>query len=218
MMFGMLAAAFVIGIAVAIPPGAVIISGGQRAITHGFWSAFNFFIGVVVADALYALLVYFGLSTLFKDSVAFKLILWILGGAWLCWLGIAAIRTRVEFNMAADPAAQSASRWRVMRDGLLITLFNPLTIISWIALAGNFFETLWRPEWPARESVGLLAIIAMLVGTQTWALGVAGVLSAIRRMISPRILHWVSVVSGLFLIIYGLSGWWSAVNLLFKRA
>jgi len=102
-MFGMLAAAFIIGIAVAIPPGAVMIAGSQRAITRGFGDAFNFFIGVVAADAFYAVLVYFGLSTLFKDSVAFKLILWILGGAWLCWLGIAAIRTRVEFSAAVGP-------------------------------------------------------------------------------------------------------------------
>ncbi|MBI1278930.1 MAG: hypothetical protein GC179_12450 [Anaerolineaceae bacterium] len=215
-MFGMLAAAFIIGIAVAIPPGAVMITGSQRAITRGFWSAFDFYLGVVTADAFYALLVYFGLSTLFKDSVAFKLILWILGGAWLCWLGIGAIRTRIEFNTADDSTIGHA-RWRVMRDGLLITLFNPLTIVSWIALAGNFFETLWRPEWPVRESVGLLAIIAMLVGTQTWALGIAGILSAVRKMISPHILHIVSIISGIFLIIYGLSGWWSALNLLLAK-
>ncbi len=214
-MFSMLAAAFIIGVAVAIPPGAVIIAGSQRAITRGFWDAFNFFIGVVVADAFYALLVYFGLSTVFKDSVAFRLVLWILGGAWLCWLGISAIRTRVEFSTVMDTSIKQ-TRWAVIRNGLLITLFNPLTIVSWIALAGNFFETVWRPEWPLKESVGLLAIVAMLVGTQTWALGVVGILSVIRRMISPRILHWVSIVSGIFLIIYGLSGWWSAINLLIK--
>lgn len=216
-MFSMLAAAFVIGVAVAIPPGAVIIAGSQRAITRGFWDAFNFFIGVVAADAFYALLVYFGLSTVFKDSVAFRLVLWILGGAWLCWLGISAIRTRVEFSTVMDTSIKQ-TRWAVIRNGLLITLFNPLTIVSWIALAGNFFETVWRPEWPLKESVGLLAIVAMLVGTQTWALGVVGILSVIRRMISPRILHWVSTVSGIFLIIYGLSGWWSAINLLIKPA
>jgi threonine/homoserine/homoserine lactone efflux protein len=213
----MLAAAFVIGVAVAVPPGAVIIAGSQRAITRGFWDAFNFFIGVLAADAVYALLVYFGLSTVFKDSVAFRLVLWILGGAWLCWLGISAIRTRVEFSTVMDTSIKQ-TRWAVIRNGLLITLFNPLTIVSWIALAGNFFETVWRPDWPMKESVGLLAILAMLVGTQTWALGVVGILSVIRRMISPRILHWASVLSGVFLILYGLNGWWSAVNLLlFKK-
>lgn len=214
-MFAMLAAAFMIGVAVAVPPGAVIIAGSQRAISRGFWNAFDFYLGVVAADAFYALLVFFGLSTLFKDSVAFKLILWVLGGAWLIWLGIAAIRTRVEFSqLTATP--EPATRLRVIRDGLLITLFNPLTIVSWIALAGNFFNTIWRPEWPAKESVGLLAILAMLLGTQSWALGVSAILSAIRRMISPRILYAVSVISGVFLIVYGLSGWWSAVLLLIQ--
>lgn len=211
-MLAMLAAAFMIGVAVAIPPGAVIIAGSQRAISRGFWDAFDFYLGVVAADALYALLVYFGLSTLFRDSIAFKLVLWVLGGAWLIWLGIGAIRTRVEFSKINETPPPS-TRLRVIRDGLLITLFNPLTIVSWIALAGNFFETLWRPDWPAKESVGLLAIIAMLVGTQSWALGVAGVLSALRRMISPRVLYAVSVISGVFLIIYGLSALWSAVSL-----
>lgn len=216
-MLAMLAAAFMIGVAVAIPPGAVIIAGSQRAISRGFWDAFDFYLGVVAADVLYALLVYFGLSTLFRDSIAFKLVLWVLGGAWLIWLGIGAIRTRVEFSKINE-ALPPSTRLRVIRDGLLITLFNPLTIVSWIALAGNFFETLWRPEWPAKASVGLLAIIAMLVGTQSWALGVAGVLSALRRMISPRVLYAVSVISGVFLIVYGLSALGSAVSLLMAPA
>ncbi|MEZ4670998.1 MAG: LysE family transporter [Anaerolineae bacterium] len=75
MVLAMIGSAFVLGVAIAMPPGAVSISGGQRAITRGFWNAFVFYMGVVTADALYALLVYFGLSALVKDSPVFKLLL-----------------------------------------------------------------------------------------------------------------------------------------------
>ena len=63
-MFAMISAAFVIGLVVAMPPGPVSISGSQRAMTRGFWNAFNFYIGSIVSDTFYALLVYFGLSAL----------------------------------------------------------------------------------------------------------------------------------------------------------
>jgi len=215
-MFAMIVAAFIIGIAVAVPPGPVTISGSQRAITTGFWSAFNFYVGSIVADTLYAVLAYLiaygGLSTLDTENNTFRLALWILGGAWLIYMGIDAIRTRIDMETMRDEAGRS-SRWRVFRSGLLVTLFNPLTIISWMALAGSFFAS-WNGDWPPVGTVGLIAVFAMLGGAMAWVLSLALLLSAVRRMISPRILKWVSVASGLFLIVYGLSAWWSALDML----
>lgn len=216
-MIAMMFAAFGIGVAIAVPPGPVIISGSQRAITNGFWSACNFYAGVVLADAIYAILAYLiaygGLSGLDAGNTIFRLVLWILGGAWLIYLGVEAIRTPIDLNKTVGEAGL-ATRWRIFRSGLFITLFNPLTVISWMALAGNFFAS-WNTDWPAAQSVGLLPVFMMLVGTSSWAVGLALLLSSIRRMISPRILKWVSIASGIFLIFYGLNAWWSAVNVLF---
>lgn len=215
-MIGMIVAAFIIGIAVAIPPGPVTISGSQRAITNGFWSAFNFYVGSIVADTLYAVLAYLiaygGLSALDTSNNTFRLVLWVLGGAWLIYMGVDAIRTRIDMETARGETSRS-SRWRIFRSGLLVTLFNPLTIISWMALAGSFFAS-WNGDWPPVGTAGLVAVFAMLGGAMAWVLSLALLLSAVRRMISPRVLKWVSVASGVFLIVYGLSAWWSAFDML----
>jgi L-lysine exporter family protein LysE/ArgO len=212
-MFAMIVAAFVIGVVVAMPPGPVSISGSQRAMTRGFWNAFNFYMGSIVSDTFYALLVYFGLSALLADSGLFRFALWTLGGGWLIWMGIEAIRTRGDFGSNAVTESRN-TRWYTFRSGLLVTLFNPMTIIAWIALAGNFFNTVWSKDWPPVETSGLIAVLAMLSGALAWVLGLAIILSAARRMISPRVFKWISIGSGAFLVIYGLSAWWSALDML----
>jgi threonine/homoserine/homoserine lactone efflux protein len=210
-MLGMIFAAFVVGLVVAMPPGPVVISTGQRAIAGGFWNAFTFNMGSILADTVYALLVYFGLAALLADSDIFRLALWVIGGGWLMWLGWGALRTHIDLTALAD--GKRASRWRNFRSGLLLTLFNPLTVVSWIALAGSFFM-LWRSEWPPVDAFGLVAIFAMLGGALSWVFLVALVLGSVRRFVSPRLVRGISLVSGLFLIVYGLSALWSALDLL----
>lgn len=212
-MFGMLAAAFFVGLIVALPPGPVVISTGQRAIAGGFWHAFSFNLGTILADTFYALLVYFGLAALLAESDLFRLGLWLLGGAWLCKMGLDALRTRLDAAALAG-APQPSAGWRSFRAGVLITLLNPLTIVGWIALAGNFF-TRWQANWPPLAAAGWLAIAAMLAGALSWVVLVGLVFSRARQVISPRLLAGLSIGSGLFLIVYGLSAWWSALDLLF---
>lgn len=212
-MFGMLTAAFFVGLIVALPPGPVVIATGQRAIAGGFRNAFTFNLGTILADAFYALLVYAGLAALLADSNLFRLGLWLLGGAWLCKMGLEAMRTRLDVA-ALDGTAQASTGWRSFRAGVLITLLNPLTIVGWIALAGNFF-TRWQPGWPTLEAAGWLAIVAMLAGALSWVVLVGLVFSRARQVISPRLLAGLSIGSGLFLMFYGLSAWWSALDLLF---
>lgn len=212
----MLLAAFVIGVVVAIPPGPVTIATGQRAIASGFWPAFVFNLGSVTSDALYAFAVYFGLAALLTQSVPLRLALWALGGAWLCWLGLGAIRTRIELT-AGDGAQPAAAGWHDYRAGLLITLFNPLTVIGWIALAGSFFMR-WDTSWPPLETAGALAVAAMLIGALVWVAALALTLSVARRWVSPRAVRVVSAASGLALIGYGLSAWWAALTLLLPPA
>ncbi len=211
-MLGMIFAAFIVGLVVSMPPGPVVISTGQKAIAGGFWHAFTFNVGSLLADSVYALLVYFGLASVLADSPAFRLGLWVIGGGWLIYLGLDAIRSRLALPAAQGRAALETG-WPNFRSGLLMTLFNPLVVVGWMAIAGNFFSA-WNTQWPPLERVGLLALVVMLAGAMAWVLLVALVFSRARRYISPRLLRLVSVGSGVFLVVYGLSAWWSALGLI----
>ncbi|NJL94156.1 MAG: LysE family transporter [Anaerolineae bacterium] len=177
-MLEMLVSAFVLGVAVAIPVGPVSIAAGRRAITLGFRPALLFNLGSLTSDGLYVLLVYVGLAPLLAESAALRLVLWGVGGAWLCWLGLEAIRTRLDADVL-DGAVAGEAPWRSYTAGVGITLFNPLTIAGWVALAGSFFAG-WDSAWGSRVAWGWLAMVSMLVGVMR--VGGGGGLGALERM------------------------------------
>lgn len=211
-MFSLFVAAYVLGIVVAMPIGSVTIEAGRRAITSGFKPAFIFNLGSTSADLFYASAVYFGLAPLIANSEGFKLGLWIIGGAWLIWLGISAMRPSNHPHLNADSPAESPLKGYF--SGVSVTLLNPLTILGWVSLAGNFFAN-WRGDWPAIESFGFIAIAVMLAGVMTWMVGLMGLLSSLRRFINPLALRAISLLAGLFLLGYGLRSWYVALDWLF---
>lgn len=211
-MFEMLFSAFLLGVAVTIPPGAVVVAAGKRAITQGFWSAFSFNAGSMLADTCYVLAVYFGLAPLLAENITLRLLLWIIGGAWLAWLGWDALRTRVEDN-SFDGTTQNNSHYRLFISGIGITLFNPMVIVSWIALAGAFFAN-WQAHWPPQNSVGLLAIGSILLGVFCWMMGLLITLSRARRWIPAKFINWASMMAGVFLLLLAFGSWQAAAAII----
>src|SRR5512145_1468214 len=115
-MLGMIVAAFVVGLVIAMPPGPVVITTGQKAIVRGFWHAVTFNVGSVIADAFYALLVYLGLASLLADNPIFRLGLWLIGGGWLMYLGVEAMRNRINDHPHHETLPHQ-SRWHSFRSG-----------------------------------------------------------------------------------------------------
>jgi putative LysE/RhtB family amino acid efflux pump len=206
-MIEMMMTAFVLRLAVAIPPGAVTIAAGRRAVSFGFGTSMLFTAGTATSDMFYTSLVYLGLAPLIADNETLRLALWIAGGALLLWLGYEAMRTEIVLS---TEAVGREPRWRTYTSGVGITLLNPVTPAMWLALAGNFFAS-WSSDWPEADTVGYIAIIMMVMGTVAWFFFLMSILSRIRHLINPTVLKWVSRVAGLILILFGLSAWWSAL-------
>jgi threonine/homoserine/homoserine lactone efflux protein len=211
-MLEILLSAFGLGVAVSIPVGSFTIAASRRAVTHGFGAAFIFTLGSLLADAFYVLLAYLGLAPLLAASEIVRLLLWTFGGAWLCWLGWDALRTRIDAAMLQGDVQPDRALTGFMA-GLGVTLLNPVTIVGWIAVAGSFFAG-WSDNWLPLYPYGLLAITGMLLGTLIYSLAVLGFLSWIRRFINPRILTGASMLAGIALILFGLGAWWSALRLI----
>jgi threonine/homoserine/homoserine lactone efflux protein len=201
-----------LGFAVAAPIGPVNLALIRRGLLSGFMPAWMVGLGAALADALCVFLIFLGVAPLIEHSLAFRLALWGLGGAFLVYLGIAGLRPRAVLDGAV---LEGAPRGEVhpFFTGLGITLFNPMTVVSWLAVAGAFFSTL---ALTSVEASGFIFVAGIFVGSALWSFTVAFVTHFARRLVNARALSVVSAVAALALIGFGLGFLFQAMQTLWS--
>ncbi len=156
--------------------------GGSRG--KGIVCAWAHSIGVGV----YALITILGLAVLAKEApMVFKGIS-VVGGLYLAWLGIKALRTKG--GISEKPAAgESTSAFQAARDGLAISLLNPKILIFFLALFSQFVAE-------AKNTWGQVAmVLTPLIVDGIWYTLVAFLLS--HPLILPRLKKNASLIDKL---------------------
>lgn len=212
-MTGMMLAAFQLGFVYSLLPGPILIASSQRVVLGGWRQGCWFVIGVTLADLVYIVIVHWGISRLLTDNPLVSLGLWLVGGAWLMKLGLDALRVPLSDSHSGVAVSRASDIKHTLADGLFINLFNPLTIVGWVALGANF-AALWHPKQTMPEGDGLLVLFIILSGILTWQLLVVGFVGIVRHQIHWRLLKSLSVVSGAGLMVYGLGAWVAAASLI----
>ena len=222
-------AAYLIGLSVAAPIGPVNIEIIRRGLTIGPGAAFALGCGAVTADCIYFGVAFTAteLASSVLDSKAGMRIALAIGGGFLGWLGVRAIRSAMTGGERTDalihagqsetnqPAARTIevrgeenkqSRSELLKTyglGLAMTLSNPMTIIFWLSLAASF---------AAGEVMGtpLLGLGGVAAGTFSWVVFIVSAIALARRWVNRLFVRWVDVVSGIVLIGFGLRFLWRA--------
>jgi threonine/homoserine/homoserine lactone efflux protein len=189
-----------LGFVVAAPIGPVNIAVIRRGLASGFYQAWMLGLGAALADALYVIVVFLGLAPFLQDSLFFRLGLWSAGGAFLIYLGAMGMRPR-DFMRTVARGDASRSEIHPFLTGLGITLLNPMTVVSWLAIGGAFFSTIALAETGA---AGILFVAGIFIGSALWSGGIALVLHLARRFVSNRVLRAISIIASLALIGFGL--------------
>jgi len=130
-MFPLLISVILISFAGAIAPGpilAVTIAKGAKSP----WAGFQIALGHIFIDISVILLIYFGLSQFLQVS-SVQIVLNILGGILIIWLGINLFRSR-----AAVVHGKKDLRYNAFLLGILTTVFNPM-FLPWWATIGSMF-------------------------------------------------------------------------------
>jgi threonine/homoserine/homoserine lactone efflux protein len=223
-MLGLLASAFVLGFMVAIPPGSVTIVAAQRTLRFGLSNGLIFQLGSCVADSFYIMLVYAGVAAFIADNSVFRSILWLASGALLAWMAFDALRPR-SIPAAPDGKAAVASRQSAFprtlmnRDAFLsgigVTLLNPVTVVGWIALAGNFF-LLKRNDIADSVPRFLLVLATTIIGVQAWLVPLLWLVSRSGAFFGDRIVRALVRVSGIFLAMLSALAFWSLIQEVFR--
>jgi threonine/homoserine/homoserine lactone efflux protein len=192
---------YLLGVLVSLPIGPVTIALMRRALADGFWSAVAFGGGSASADLLYISLVYFGVAPFLAEVLWLRVALWLLGGLWLGWLGVDAIRAALRPPQAADGGEGYGIR-RSYVSGVGITLLNPLTVVSWLALGGGYFAL-----HPLTRTFGggMLALVAIVAGLMSHVVVVALILATGRRWLKPSFVRALSALAGVILLVIALN-------------
>jgi threonine/homoserine/homoserine lactone efflux protein len=192
---GMFLRGLAIGFAVAAPVGAIGVLCIRRTLAHGRAAGFVSGLGAATADAAYGAVAAFGLASLSGLLVDHERPIRLVGGLFLCWLGLRTLRAAP----AAAAGAEAAPRLATAYAGTLaLTLTNPSTILSFAAIfAGAGLVG-------SRSGSAALLVLGVFLGSAAWWLLLSGGVGLLRGALTPARLRWVNRVSGGAILAFGV--------------
>jgi L-lysine exporter family protein LysE/ArgO len=211
MLLNFLMSSVVLGIVVAIPPGSVTVIACQRAIQFGFRNSLFFSIGSCLSDIFYIVLVFFGIANVISDNIYYKIILWFVCGLILILLGATSIVSLRKKNDGMQLMRFQSDPFPTFLSGILVTLTNPVTIVGWIAIAGNFF-LLWNEKFKDSKKFGILSIAFIMIGVIIWFVPLTYAVSRLKKFMTEKLKMILIITANCFLILFGIYAFFLAIN------
>ncbi|MSP89533.1 MAG: LysE family translocator [Alphaproteobacteria bacterium] len=194
-----------IGLAVAIPVGPVGLLCIRRSLARGWLSGFLSGLGAAVADGFYAGAAAFGLTAITAWLVASQGWIAPVGGALLLWLGWQIARAQPgEGRGATETAGLTAD----FASTFAVTMTNPATILSFIALFAGFGLAAGEGGYGAAT----LLTLGTVLGSALWWLILSKTAGWARRYATAERLVWVNRAAGMVIMAFGAWGLATAIR------
>lgn len=197
MEWGLFLKGFAIGFSIAAPVGPIGILCIQRTLTGGNFQGLITGLGAATADALYGFIAAFGLTFISNFLVDQSNWFRIIGGLFLCYLGIRAFLRKPQEQKVSVANSSNLSAYGTT---FFLTLTNPMTILFF---AGIFAGLGIVSESSDYASAGLM-VIGVFIGSGAWWLILSGATGIFRNKISEGKLALVNKFSGLIILAFGV--------------
>jgi threonine/homoserine/homoserine lactone efflux protein len=197
MELGLLERGFLLGFAVAAPVGPIGVLVIRRTLAAGPRTGFASGLGAATADAAYGSIAALGLTAAKDALVAHADLLRLGGGLFLCGFGIRTLLARPATSAAAE--GEAPRLWVAYGSTLLLTITNPMTILSFAAA----FAGLGLTNGVAGPAAGLSLVTAVFLGSMLWWALLSGGVGLLRGSIGVGALRAVNWVAGLLLVGFG---------------
>lgn len=186
-----------IGFSIAAPVGPIGVLCIRRTLSEGRASGFVSGLGAATADAIYGCIAGFGLTFISSFLIGQQAWIHLVGGLFLCYLGVR--------MLLASPAEEPASTRQndiigAYGSTLLLTLTNPLTILSFAAI----FAGLGIADTGGDYAAAMALVLGVFVGSGLWWLLLSGIAGALRTRFNTRALLWINRISGIVILAFGL--------------
>ena len=157
---GSLLALFGAMLIVALIPGPAVFAVIARTFSSGFSRGLMMIIGITLGDFIFILLSLFGLSIIAEVMGTAFLIIKYVSAAYLIWLGITLIKSKV--NAEDIKSSKESSLIANLITGLMVNLGNPKAIVFYIGLFPAFIDV---NQVVTADVLAILGIAAVAFGS-----------------------------------------------------
>ena len=172
----------------------------RRTLADGRSAGFLSGLGAASADALYGCVAAFGLTSVSDFLVDQQLLLRLVAGAFLLYLGFRIVRERPTEREAAVSGTSYGGLARAYSSTFLLTITNPLTILSFAAIFAGLGLV---------ESGGYVLATVLLLGVFSeaalWWLLLSGGVSLFGSRLGFGTLQWANRASGTIIFGFGVA-------------
>ncbi|KUO72028.1 MAG: lysine transporter LysE [Desulfosporosinus sp. BRH_c37] len=186
----------IIGFSIAAPVGPIGVLCIRRTLTEGRLSGFLSGIGAATADATYGMIAGFGLASISNFLIDQQIWLRIIGGLFLCYLGI---KTYITKQSAESVSSNKQGLVENYLSTFFLTITNPMTIISFAAV----FAGLGIGTIQTNYLSSSIIVIGVFVGSGLWWLTLVSTVHVFGKRFDTKRLLWVNKLSGIIILIFG---------------
>jgi threonine/homoserine/homoserine lactone efflux protein len=200
-----------VGLSIAAPVGPIGLLVIQRTIAQGVPAGLATGMGAAVADGCWGAAGAYGVALLIDALQQARVPLAVFGGgfllwlAWRTWLGAAVKAGPRGVDAGSGPPATASGLMRAFGGTFVLTLSNPATILSFIAVFGALAgrRASASPAW---------MVLGVLAGSALWWLLLCTALGMGRRLIGEPERRLISRASALLLAAFALWQWAAAIR------
>jgi threonine/homoserine/homoserine lactone efflux protein len=186
-----------LGFTIAATVGPMSILCIQRTFHKGYLYGLVSGMGIATADAIYGSIAAFGLTVITSFLVSAQTWIRLIGGLFLIYLGIRTILTKPAEKAANAQAHNFAGAYV---STLLLTLTNPLTILSFAVI----FAGLGVGATGGNYLAAALVVAGVFSGSAAWWCILTGGISLLRKRFTTTWLRWLNRVSGAVITTFGI--------------
>lgn len=174
----------------------------NRTLKYGFLAGIITGLGISVADATYGCVAGFGLTFISNFLISHQLIIRLIGGLFLCYLGL-----KIFFKAKAPHSVNETKKPSIndFLSAFFLTLTNPITIISFIAV----FASLGIGNTYTGYTHTTIIVAGIFLGSLSWYLILSSLVKIVHKKISTEIMKWINRVSGIIILAFGV---WSIIS------
>jgi threonine/homoserine/homoserine lactone efflux protein len=176
------------GLFIAVPVGPINVLCISRTLAKGWRSGLLSGFGAATADALYGGIAGFSITFVIQFLLREEFWIRLVGGILLVAIGVSYYFKTPQPLSAEKQGGPEHSDYV---STLLLTLTNPTTVLSFLAILATLGMKEDRASW-----LTLLLVVGIFCGSMLWWIVLIGIVNRVRDRIDDRTMVWMNRIAG----------------------